>query len=108
MRRAVPWLVVGLGAVLIAAGAAVFAAANRGAADFGAADFGWSSYAPLEQTERAYRSAITYTFSDGTTVLWTGQHLLGAGLIVLGLLVLTGVGGWLLGRRMGRLAAPRP
>jgi hypothetical protein len=101
MRRAVPWLVSGLGAVLVAAGAAVFAAANRGGADFG-----WSSYAPLEQTRSAYRSAII--FSDGTTVLWTGQHLLGAGLVVLGLLALAGVVGWLLGRRGGRRATPRP
>ena len=100
MRRAVPWLVAGLGAVLVAAGAAVFAAANRGGADFG-----WSSYAPLEQAPSAYRSAIT--FSDGS-VLWTGRHLLGAGLLVLGLLVLAGVGGWLLGRRGGRRANPRP
>jgi hypothetical protein len=38
-------------------------------------------------------------------VLWTGQHLLGAGLLVLGLLVLAGVGGWLLGRRTGRRSA---
>ena len=103
MRRVLPWLLAVLGAALVAAGAAVFAAANRDAADFG-----WSSYAPLEQTERASRSAILYTFSDGTTMLWTGQHLLGAGLVVLGLLVLAGVGGWLLGRRGGRLAVPRP
>jgi heme/copper-type cytochrome/quinol oxidase subunit 1 len=102
MRRALPWLVAGLGAVLVAAGVVVFTAANRGAADFG-----WSSYAPLEPTDDAYRSAITYTFSGGTTVLWTGQHLLGAGLVVLGLLVLNGVGGWLLGRRVGRRAIPR-
>jgi hypothetical protein len=101
MRRALPWLLTGLGAVLVAAGAVVFTAANRGAADFG-----WSSYAPLEQTGRTARSAIIYTFSDGTTVLWTGQHLLGAGLVVLGLLVLAGVGGWVLGRRGGRPAAP--
>jgi hypothetical protein len=103
MRRAAPWPVAGLGVVLVAAGVAVFAAANRGAADFG-----WSSYAPLEQTDSAYRTAITYSFSGGTTVLWTGQHLLGAGLVVLGLVVLTGVGGWLLGRRAGRRATPRP
>jgi hypothetical protein len=96
MRRTLPWLVAGLGAVLVAAGGAVFAEANRDAADFG-----WSAYVPLDQTPSAYRSAIT--FSNGT-VLWTGQHLLGAVLVVLGLLVLTGVGGWLLGRP----AAPRP
>jgi hypothetical protein len=65
--------------------------------------FGWTSYAPLQETQSAYLSAVT--FADGT-VVWTGQHLLGAGLLVLGLLLLTGVGGWLLGRRAGRRAAP--
>jgi len=35
-------------------------------------------------------------------VLWTGTHLVGAGLLVLGLLVLAGLAGWLFGRRAGR------
>lgn len=94
MRRAVPWLVAGVGAVLAVAGALVFAAANRGPADFG-----WSAYAPLRETRADYSNAVT--FSDGA-VLWTRQHLLGAGLLVLGLLVLTGAVAWLLGRRAGR------
>jgi hypothetical protein len=97
MRRALPWIVAGLGVVLVAAGVAVFAAANRGPVDFG-----WASYGPLEPSQSAYQSALT--FSEGT-VLWTGEHVLGAGLLVLGLLVLAGVGGWLLGRRAGRGAA---
>jgi hypothetical protein len=101
VRRAVPWLVALLGAALAVAGAVVFAAANR-APD----DFGWSSYAPLTRYEIGYQSAVT--FSDGTAVLWTREHLLGAGLLVLGLLVLAGVGGWLLGRRVGRRATPPP
>jgi heme/copper-type cytochrome/quinol oxidase subunit 1 len=99
VKRAVPWLLVGIGAALAVAGVLVFAAANRGPVDFG-----WSSYVPLQETQTAYLSAVT--FSDGT-VLWTGQHLLGAGLLVLGLLVLTGAAGWLLGRSAGRRAAPR-
>jgi heme/copper-type cytochrome/quinol oxidase subunit 1 len=94
VRRAVPWLVTGCGAVLLVAGVLVFAAANRGPAAFG-----WSSYTPLQETQTAYLNAVT--FSDGT-VLWTGQHLLGAVLAVLGLLVLTGSAAWLLGRRAGR------
>jgi heme/copper-type cytochrome/quinol oxidase subunit 1 len=98
VRRAVPWLVAGLGAALVVAGVLVFAAANRGPMDFG-----WTSYAPLQETQTAYLSAVT--FADGT-VVWTGQHLLGAGLLVLGLLLLTGVGGWLLGRRTGRRTTP--
>jgi heme/copper-type cytochrome/quinol oxidase subunit 1 len=99
VRRAVPWLVAGFGGVLVVAGALVFAAANRGPANFG-----WSSYSPLQETQTAYLSAVT--FSDGT-VLWTGRHLLGAGLAVLGLLVLTGTAAWLLGRRAGRRETPR-
>jgi hypothetical protein len=95
MRRALPWLVVGLAAALVETGIAVFAAANNS----GPMDYGWSAYAPLQPTTNAPE---TVTFVDGGTVLWTGQHLLGAGLLVLGLLLLTGVGGWLLGRRAGR------
>jgi heme/copper-type cytochrome/quinol oxidase subunit 1 len=100
VRRAVPWLVALLGAALVVAGVVVFAAANRGLVDFG-----WTAYAPLEQTQQAYQRAITFT--DSATVLWTGQHLLGAGLLVLGLLVLIGVCCWLLGRRAGRREALR-
>ena len=98
MRRALPWLIAGSGAVLVEAGIAVFATAGHGPADFG-----WSAYAPLEPIQGP---AATYTFVDSATVLWTGQHLLGAGLLVLGLLALVGVGGWLLGRRSGRRATP--
>jgi heme/copper-type cytochrome/quinol oxidase subunit 1 len=98
VRRAVPWLVAGFGAVLVIAGVLVFAAANRGPADFG-----WSSYAPLQETDSAYLSSVT--FSAGT-VAWTGEHLLGAALAVVGLLVLTGTAAWLLGRRAGRRGTP--
>jgi heme/copper-type cytochrome/quinol oxidase subunit 1 len=91
--------VAGFGAVLAVAGVLVFAAANRGPADFG-----WSSYAPLQERETGYLSAVA--FSDGT-VLWTGRHMLGAGLLVLGLLVLTGTLAWLLGRRAGRRGTQR-
>jgi heme/copper-type cytochrome/quinol oxidase subunit 1 len=98
MRRALPWLIAGLGAVLAVAGVLVFADANRGPLDFG-----WTSYAPLEKAQIDYLSAVT--FSDGT-VLWTGEHLLGAGLLVLGVLVLTGAVAWQLGRRAGRRGTP--
>ena len=94
MKRAFPWLVTGLGAVLAIAGVLVFAAANRGPADFG-----WTSYTPLQETPTTYLSAVT--FSDGS-VLWTRGHLLGASLLVVGLLVLTAAPAWLLGRRAGR------
>ena len=103
VRRAVLWLLALLGAGLVTAGVLVFAAANHGPAAFGGPDFGWSAYMTLDQARDVHPSAIM--FSDRATVLWTGRHLLGAGLLVLGLLVLTGVGGWLLGRRSGRRRA---
>jgi hypothetical protein len=96
MRRARPCVVLGLGVALVVAGVVVFAVANS-------SGFGWtaytSSYAPLEPGP--YESDWQLTFADGS-VLWTRQHALGAGLAVLGLLVLVGLGGWLLGRRSGR------
>jgi uncharacterized membrane protein HdeD (DUF308 family) len=97
MRRFLPGLVAGFGVLLVVAGVVVFAVANG----FGAPqDFGWSSYAPLPST-KDYDSSLTLSSSDRWTVLWTGAHLLGAGLVVLGLLLLAAVGGWLLGRRLG-------
>ncbi|WP_167760550.1 hypothetical protein [Blastococcus sp. CT_GayMR16] len=39
---------------------------------------------------------------DAGSVRWTAQHAVGAGLVGLGLLLLAGVGGWLLGLRAGR------
>ena len=101
MRRAIPWMVTGCGALLVVAGAVVFAAANRAPADFG-----WSAYTPLRESRSGYLSAVSVTLSDGA-VLWTRQHELGAGLVVLGLLVLTGALAWLLGRRAGRRGTPR-
>jgi hypothetical protein len=86
------WAVGGVGVLLLVAGVGVFAMANAP----GAGDVGWAAYAPLEPD--AYSSRLTLTFGDGA-VLWTGQHAVGAGLAVLGLLVLVGLGGWLLGRR---------
>jgi hypothetical protein len=100
MRRVLPWLVVGLGIALVETGIAVFAAANRGPMDFG-----WSAYAPLQPTQNP---SDTYTFVNDATVLWTGQHLLGAALLVLGMFVLVGLAGWVLGRRAGRRAASGP
>ena len=96
MRRALPWLIAALGGVLAVAGVAVFASANS-------SGVGWAGYmgeAPLEPITEAYQSDLIL-FSDGA-VLWTRQHALGAVLVVLGLLVLAGFGGWLLGRRRAR------
>jgi hypothetical protein len=95
VNRAAPALLTTLGGLLLVAGIAVFWRTNtRGA--------GWTeytgSYAPLEPGT-AYESRLTLSFGDGWTVLWTGGHLAGAGLAVLGLLLLTGTAGWWLGRR---------
>jgi hypothetical protein len=91
VRRALPWLLLGLAVVLAAAGVAVFWATNL--APVGGV--GWSAYAPLEP-------GGPFPPAADWLVLWTGGHLLGAGLLVLGLLVLAAVGGWLLGRRSPR------
>jgi hypothetical protein len=100
VRRAAPWLTAAAGAALVVAGVLVFWAANRS---------GWvvhgGSYAPLVPAEAS--ESRPDLGLDGT-VLWTGRHAAGAGLAVLGLLLLAAVGGWALGRRSGRRApAPR-
>jgi hypothetical protein len=103
VRRVAPWLVAGLGAALVVGGVAVFWLANTAT---------WTaysgSYAPLapEGSPAAFSSRLVLGV-DGS-VLWTWRHAAGAGLLVLGLLVLTGVGGWALGRRSGRRAAVPP
>jgi hypothetical protein len=104
--RELPWALGFVGSALVLGGVVAFALAN-GAWGGPPGDFGWTTYtgshAPLEPGEPGpYVS--TLVFSDGWTVLWTGWHLLGGALVVLGLLVLAGLGGWLLGHR-GRRAA---
>jgi hypothetical protein len=100
MRRALPWVLAGLGAALLVAGIALFWLANI--APLGGS--GWVAYAPLEPGDpQPYTSSLTVTFDDWS-VSWGRQHVLGALLAVGGLLVLAGVGGWLLGRRAGRRA----
>ncbi|TFV90838.1 hypothetical protein E4P40_06805 [Blastococcus sp. CT_GayMR20] len=101
MTRA-PLLVGALGWVLVAAGSTVFWVADQ------PGDAGWTaysgSYQPLPAGDEAYRSELVLGL-DGA-VLWTGTHLLGAGLLVLGLLVLAGLAGWLFGRRAGTPRVP--
>jgi hypothetical protein len=95
VRRVLPWLAAGLGLAAVVAGVVVFVLAAQ--APVG--DFGWSAYAPLEEVDDAFDSSLVLSFEDRWTVLWTGGHLLGAGLVVAGLLVLAALGGWLFGRR---------
>ena len=94
MRRLVPALMAALGLGLVGAGVVVFAVTNTSRAP---QDVGWTAYAPLESS--AYRSELSLSFDDPWTVLWTGDHVLGALLVVAGLLALAAVGGWWLGRR---------
>ena len=88
MRRFAPGTIAALGLGLLIAGVVVFAVANSSGAP---PDFGWTSYGTLEPGT-AYGSSLTLSFGDRWTVLWTGVHLLGALLVVFGLLVLTAVG----------------
>ena len=96
MRRPLPWLTAALGLVLLGAGVVVFAVANRSPSG----DFGWTAYAPLDPEVR--NGEVTLTFDGAWTVLWTGSHLLGAGLVIAGLVVVAALGGWLWGRRSSR------
>ena len=93
MRRFLPGVVAALGFALVLAGVVVFELADQSPADFG-----WSAYMPLP-SDAVSPSPFAYTFSDGWAVFWSGQQVLGALLVVVGLLVLTAVGSWLLGRR---------
>ena len=99
MRRVLPWAVAAAGIALAVAGVVLFALANTRPPE---GDFGWTTYAPLEPGDPVpYRSELTLT-GDQWAVTWTGGHVLGAALLVLGLLTLAGLGGWLLGLRRGR------
>ena len=93
--RALPWTAGGLGAVAVVGGAVLFARAGE------AGPTGWFASAPLSTARSpAYTSTLELSFDAGPqVVLWSGQQTLGAGLVVLGLLVLAALGGWLPGRR---------
>ena len=93
MSRVLPWLLAALGGALVLAGAAVVLSS---AADPVTVYTG--GYAPLEaESPAAYRSELTLAF-DGAVRSSVGQ-LVGGGIVVLGLLVLTGLAGWLAGVR---------
>lgn len=104
MNRTLPGSLAALGAVLVVGGAALFwfdqPWPGRPAA------YGWSSYEPLRPGMHMPGAYVdSYSPILGGAVFWTGRDLLAVGLVVLGLLVLTGVGGWLLGRSGGAGAA---
>jgi len=93
--RALPWLVAGIGGALVVVGPALLLASG---AEPVTAPLG--GYAPLE-TEGlgAYRSTLTLTYVDPGTVRTTVGQLVGGGVLVLGLLVLTAVACWAVGVR---------
>jgi hypothetical protein len=103
VRRVVPGIVAALAVVLVLTGIAVFAAANSGPADAGR-----TGYAPLEPGTPGPFDTTTYVSAPDRAVLWTAGHVLGAGIVVVGVLLLAAVGGWLLGRRAGRWGRAGP
>jgi hypothetical protein len=94
VRRALPWAVAVTGAALAVAGITVFWWTNTRPPTV-THD---GSYTPLLPAESAHERTLTVT-SDGGSVLWDPGHLVGAGLLVAGALLLAAVGGWALGRR---------
>lgn len=79
--RIVVWVLLGTAVLLVLVGAAVML--------FSPATFGWTAYAPLSST----------AFSFSGMYPLTPQRAAGAGLAVLGLLLVVGLLGWVLGRR---------
>jgi hypothetical protein len=97
MRRRLPWLVTGAGVVLVVAGVVVLVVAHTSQSPVA---FGWSAYVPPSEVG-AYASEMTLRLTSRWTVFRSDSDLVGAGLVVLGVLTLTVMGGWLLGRRSG-------
>ena len=95
MRRALPWVLLGVGGTLVVVGVVLFVVGNR------PADVGWSAYMPLDMP-RGYADYVPGEVAWSGGVVWTRLSGLGAGLAVVGLLALTGLGGWFLGRRSPR------
>jgi hypothetical protein len=92
VRRRGPLLVAVAGWLLVAAGVVTFWSANQA---------GWTAYTASYQPLQPGESLPVVFFGDGWTVMWTGTHLVGAALVVLGLLVLAALAGWSIGRRQG-------
>ncbi len=99
MTRAAPWLLAGLGVLLLVAGALLFAGAGAGPDGVEEVVYG-GSYEPLPAD--AYPSTLTLTYDDA--VVWTPAQLTGLALAAAGCLLPAAVGGWVLGRR--RRATP--
>lgn len=96
MRRPLPWAVALLGLALVVGGVALYVAGDQ------PVDLGWSSATPAPAPPDAYQSRLELTFSGGAEVLWTQPSTIGAGLALLGLLVLAALAGWAVGVRSSR------
>jgi hypothetical protein len=95
MRRAVPWVTGVLAVALLVAGAVTFAATEPATPG----DVGWSADEPLPPGRPVpYTSTLVLSFDD-STVMWSDGGLVGAGLVVGGLLLLAALAGWAVGRR---------
>jgi len=101
VRRAAPWLVLALGVALCVAGAVVAWRAG------GVAGPGSPGSPPTASA--AYASELQLSF-DGRGWLWSSGRLVGAGVALVGLGLVAGLGGRLLGRRSagagGRALSP--
>ncbi|RBY88285.1 hypothetical protein [Blastococcus sp. TF02A-26] len=103
MRRVLPWATAGLAVALVVAGALVSAATQPAMP----VDVGWYAYTPLSPQQEVYSSTLDLAF-DGGTVVWSRGGLVGAALVVAGLLVLAVLTGWAVGRRGRGRSAPTP
>ena len=110
MSRAARWSAPVLGGLLCAVGTGLFWWVN---ASSPGVEGGWFAYVPVgespPQPDGAYQSELSIAFDDAPwSVLWTTGHLVGLGLALVGLLVLSGWGGRLLGGRAGRATRVLP
>jgi hypothetical protein len=96
VSRGLLWAAAVLGLVLVAGGVVLFVLGNQ------PADFGWSAYRPNPWPPDAYESRLQLSFDDGPAVLWTRTSALGAGIALVGLLVLAVLAGWVAGLRSAR------
>ena len=99
MSRGLAWAASTLGLALVAAGVALYVLGNQ------PAGVGWSAYGPHPWPPGAYESRLLLSYDEGPAVLWTRTSALGAGIALVGLLVLAVLAGWVAGLRSARNSA---
>ncbi len=96
MRRSLPWAVAALGLALVVVGVTVaWPTAGPGEVTYEA------TYEPLLPSGSAHRSSLELTV-DGTVTWFNAGDLAGAGVALVGALLLAAAGGWALGVRAAR------